>query len=65
MYQGRIGLQADDHLSNTCALFKCKSTFDNLVIQLHVIHKHAFFIELNATRRNTCTHTNTTNFPSL
>lgn len=39
MYQGRIGLQADDHLSNTCALFKCKSTFDNLVIRVQVIHR--------------------------
>lgn len=58
MYQGRIGLQADDHLSNTCALFKCKSTFDNLVIQLHVIHKHALVLEFNVTcRMNTRTNT--------
>lgn len=61
MYQERIGLQVNNYLNNTYAFFECKLTFDNLLIQANVIHKHALFIEFNVTGRKT--HVQTQQFP--
>lgn len=38
MYQDKISLQANGYLNNTGPFFMCKLIFDNLVIQVHVIH---------------------------
>lgn len=59
-----LAYKANNYINNTFAFFECKLTFDNLVIQVHVIHKHALALEFNVTCRIN-TRTNTTIFPVI